>query len=140
MMKYLKIIFGAFVVMLLYGILNSVSDGGLNRVIGSVVVGNEYYSQHLTSANASSTSATFGKTGNATLGSVVITVPASAGTFNIYNATNTDAFATSSGTLITSFSSASDVAGTYVFDTNVDQGIMFDITADFDGEYTVTYR
>lgn len=115
--------------------------GGYSAVqLGSVVTGSDYESIHITSANASSTAANFAKRGYGSLGSVVITKPATAGFINIYNATTTTAYATSTAELLTAFDSSNDVAGTYTFDLEFSEGLQIDVPAGFNGEYTITYR
>jgi len=110
----------------------------VDPTFGSVVVGNDYKSSELTSANASGTTAKLLKTGGGSLGSVVITVPASAGNVVFYNYASTTA--TSSAATMFSFTAAADVAGTYTFDTEFTTGLSVEVPAGFDGRYTVTYR
>jgi hypothetical protein len=108
--------------------------------IGGVTVGNEY--------NATTTFPTTAnvdkliKTGGGTFGSVVIT---SAGNvaFDILNATTTNItqrgnLATSS-ILIASFPIGT-AAGTYVFDTNFNFGLLYDVTAGTYGTSTILWR
>jgi len=106
--------------------------------LGSVRAGDEYQSKHLTSTNASSTAATTLRGSYGTLGSVIVTVPASTGYVEFYNATSGQP--TSTATLLTKIDSASDVGGTYQFDLTVINGLKADVPVGFNGEYTVTYR
>lgn len=111
--------------------------GAQSEQFGSVAVGNDYQSQQITTSNASTTPLVL-KTGGATLGSVVITVPASAGNVKFYNSASTTA--TTSSLLELGFTAAADVAGTYTFDADFGTGLQLDVPVGFDGQYTVTWR
>lgn len=105
--------------------------------LGSVVVGNDYQGRQITSSNASTTPLVL-KTGAGSLGSVVITVPASSGNLKLYNSASTTA--TTSASLMLGFASSSDVAGTYTFDAEFTTGLQIDVPVGFDGQYVVTWR
>lgn len=105
--------------------------------LSSVVVGNDYQSQQLTTSNASTTPLVL-KTGGGSFGSVVITVPASAGNMKFYDSASTTA--TTSSELMLGFTAAADVATTYTFDTEFSSGLQVDVPVGFDGQYTVTWR
>lgn len=106
--------------------------------LSSVVVGNDYQSEQLTSTQASGTAVTLLKTGGGTLGSIVITVPAATGNVKFYDYASTTA--TTSSALMLGFTAAADVAGTYTFDSEFATGLTIDVPAGFDGQYTVTWR
>lgn len=108
-----------------------------DAVLGSAVVGNDYQYRQITTSNASTTPLVL-KTGGGSLGSVVITVPASAGNLKFYNSASTTA--TTSSELMLGFTAAADVAGTYTFDSEFSTGLQLDVPVGFDGQYTVTWR
>jgi hypothetical protein len=101
--------------------------------VGSVVDAGTYSFTNITSANASSTSATTVLSKGGTLGSVIINTT-HATIIRVYDGT-----ATSTGTLIASFP-ASAVVGTYTFDVAVSKGVVVDIPSGFAGNYTITAR
>lgn len=108
--------------------------------IGSVVTGSEYNSATVRSTNASGTATMAIKSGQGTVGSVIVTVPASAGDIVLYNATSTTGYSSSTGRVLTKFTAASDVAGTYTFDASFTDGLYVDVPVGFTGEYVITYR
>lgn len=110
---------------------------GQQDQFGSVAVGNDYNARQITTADASTTPLVL-KTGSGSLGSVVITVPASAGDLKFYNSASTTA--TTSSLLKLGFTAASDVAGTYTFDSEFGTGIQLDVPVGFTGQYTFTWR
>lgn len=114
-----------------------VSDSSLS--LGSVVTGSEYNSNRFSSADAQATTTVLAKTGQGTLGSVVITVPATAGYLDLFNATSTT-HSTSTAEALASFDSGSDVAGTYTFDSAFTSGLFVEVSQAFNGEYTITWR
>jgi len=114
--------------------------GGYSALqLGGVGIGSEYSYTQLSSTNASGTVLVLGHSGNSTLGSVTITEPATAGYFNVFNATSTT-HSTSTAGLVAEFDSSNDVVGTYTFDSAVTSGIFFEVSDAFNGEYTVTWR
>ena len=110
--------------------------------LGSVAIANEY--QATTTANGAIPQWSILKTGEGSLGSVVITIAGVAGqTFTLYDA-NTVASTTTSGshatTTIAKFKSDAAV-GTYVFDTMFHYGLMFETSgASSLGTTTITWR
>jgi hypothetical protein len=108
--------------------------------LGSINDGQSYNS--IVTATGETANKDLIKLGSGTLGSVVIT-GAAAGTFEIYDATTTNASlrtitATSSLRKLASFP-ANAAAGTYVFDVNFNQGMIVAFTST-QGTTTITYR
>lgn len=111
-----------------------------NPKLGSVARGNDYYS--IVTATGLTANKGLLKLGSGTFGSVVIT-GAAAGTFEVYDATTTNATlrtitATSSLRRLASFPTNA-AAGTYTFDTAFNQGLIVAFTGT-QGTTTVTYR
>lgn len=112
-----------------------------SNVGASVISGNEYYYELVTSDDASSTAITQLRSGHGSLGSLVISsssAPTSYPTITIYDATSTQA--TSTATVIAQFGINNQTHGTYVFDAIYTTGLSIEVPAGFDGVYTVTYR
>ena len=107
--------------------------------LGSVSVSNEYNS---TTTNALSAPLALLKTGQGSLGSVVVTGAGTTGRMDFYNATTsnvnlrTGKVATSS-IWLASFG-ATEAAGTYVFDVFFTKGLLVDITSN--SSSTITFR
>lgn len=112
--------------------------------VGSVVQGNEYVATS-TAANsvygASVTASKLLKTGQGSLGSVVVT-GANTGIVNFYNATTTDVTQriTATSTILIASIPASLAAGTYVFDATFTDGLYIDLVGGNMPTTTVTYR
>lgn len=109
-----------------------------NVNLGSVTAGNEY--------NSTTTSPTFAvapafkllKTGSGTLGSLIVTLSASGGVINIYDATTTTNGAIYGTTTLAKVSTAT--AGTYVFDTVFNRGLLVETVGSNIGSTTITWR
>jgi hypothetical protein len=140
-----KLLFGAIVVVLL-GVLvggfavKSPALGGVNSADG-------YFSTTTRSTSASASAGWKACTGPCIFGSVVVDQLASAGFVRIYDATTTATSTyqgeTSVGTYgreIAHIDSASDVAGTYVFDVVANKGIVVETSTGFNGHYIITYK
>lgn len=106
-----------------------------NGTFGSVADNGTYSYKNLTSANASSTAVTTIRSGVGTLGSMVVNTT-HATIIRVYDGTT----ATSSDATLIASLPASAVVGTYTFDVAVKKGIVLDVPAGFDGNYTVTFR
>lgn len=110
------------------------------KTLGSIQDGQAYSS--ITTATGLTANKDLIKLGSGTLGSVVIT-GAAAGTFELYDATTTNASlrtitATSSLTKLASFPTNAAV-GTYTFDIAFSQGLIVAFTST-QGTTTITYR
>ena len=113
--------------------MSSFNDGG---GIGSVVVGNDYRSTQLLTADAASTSTLKFSAGS--LGSVVVSNSSAAAQLAFYdNASTTEA----TSTMILLFTvDAEATEGTLQYDVEFNNGLLVDITGGFDGDVIVTYR
>lgn len=134
-MKLKQIIIGA-----LLAIVALLGGNYTANKLGSVQEGQAYRS--VTTATGLTTNKDLLKLGNGVLGSVVIT-GAAAGTFELYDATTTDATlrtitATTSLTKLASFPTNA-AAGTYVFDIAFTQGLIVAFTST-QGTTTITFR
>ncbi len=112
--------------------------GNTGKVEGSVAISNGYTYRNITSANASSTAPVVIKAqGSTILGSVIIasSSPATNLPIRIYDGRT----ATSTGTLITSIRGGV-AEQTITFDVNAIYGIVVDVPAGFNGNYTFTFR
>lgn len=106
-----------------------------SETLGGVTQGNEYNGTAIT---ALTTGASVCRTGASTFGAVTIMRPATAGEFSVYDATSTAA--TTTANRKAQFDASDDAAGTYTFDINMSNGVVFDATPDFDGVYMATCR
>ena len=128
------------IITFLLAIIAILGGGYTATQFGSIQDGNAYSS--VTTATGLTTAKDLIKLGSGTLGSVVIT-GAAAGTFEIYDATTTNASlrtitATSSLVKLASFPTSAAV-GTYTFDTAFSNGLIVAFTGT-QGTTTVTYR
>lgn len=107
---------------------------------GATDVGNYQY-EYVTSADASSTAPVVLKSMPGTLGHVIVgssssaTTAATSTNIRIYDS----ASATSSDTLMAVIRGGTG-ENTFVFDAMMTQGVTIEVPANFDGNYTVTYR
>lgn len=114
--------------------------------------GSEYQATTTRSTSASATASYQLCTSDATLGSIVVNQPATAGYVRIWDATTT-ATSTIQSSAVSSSSPAltlglagpqvtgtSDVGGTYTYDLSTFAGLVVETSTSFDGEYTITYR
>ncbi len=119
--------------------------------VGSVISGQAYYATTTRSTSASATYSYPACLGNATLGSVVVVQPATAGYVRLWSATSTatSTYQTQNPSLASTLTfgkpiaqilSASDVVGTLTFDSSVVNGVIIETSSGFDGEYVVTCR
>lgn len=126
-------------------------SNSVRPVTASTDTFNSYYSTTTNSTGASATLSANLCKDNCQFGSLVITQPASAGYVRVWNATSTatstyswdQASTTASitwGKAVAKFDSASDVTGTYVFDTLMSSGIVVETSTGFNGEYVITYK
>jgi hypothetical protein len=148
-MKSIKI-FGAFTFALILGIFTGIGFNSTFQASASVPIGNEYHSNIATSTMASASAGTLIKTGTGTLGSLIITKPATAGdSLKVYDATSTatttyqtyDNTQTTKtyGRLVSEIASAT-IAGTYTFDLTLYKGLVIEIPSSWNGIYTITWR
>lgn len=136
--KYNSII---IMVILLVVVLVSIKSLGKDSVTLSGVQDGQAYTSVVTATSLTANKDLL-KLGNGVLGSVVIT-GAATGTFELYDATTTNATlrtitATTSLVKLASFP-ASTAAGTYVFDAAFSQGLIVAFTGT-QGTTTITYR
>lgn len=129
-----------FVIVILLAVLVYFDLSAPKNDLGSVARGNDYSS--VVTATGLTANKDLLKLGSGTFGSVVIT-GAAAGTFEVYDATTTNATlrtitATSSLRRLASFPTNA-AAGTYTFDTAFNQGLIVAFTGT-QGTTTVTYR
>lgn len=120
------------------------------KVEASVPIGNEYQSTMATSTMASASAGNRIFTGSGTLGSLIITSPASAGgnlvvwdatstattTYATYDNTNTTK---TYGRKVAEIATAT-IAGTYTFDVALFKGLVIEIPSSWNGIYTISYR
>lgn len=97
----------------------------------SAIVGNDYKTTEATSSGI-----TLIKPATGSFGSVVI-ASSSAFRFSVYDLASTTG--TSTANRVASFP-ANAAAGTYVFDREINQGIVIDAGPGFNGSYVVTWR
>ena len=109
-------------------------------ITGSVIQSGEYHSTTTRTATAGTalTSPTTLCSTAGTLGSVVIT-GAATGIMNFYNGTTTTSNSDYGTTTLASFP-ASTAAGTYTFDLNATQGLLYEVISGTVGTTTITYR
>lgn len=123
-----------------------VSTNNANASIGD---GMSYNYTLVTSANAS-TSPQIIKSGQGTLGSIVVS-STTVGTLNVYNGTTMDVktltgsstgqtYATTSATSTVISMGSSVAAGTYTLDVAFTNNLVILPSADFAGSYTITWR
>lgn len=124
------------IAVIIVGILFSVILHFNKNADASVVVGNDYKSYEVTSSVAS-TSPVIVKTGQGSLGSVIVASSTSGAVFRIYDHTFSTSTATS--TRIVSFP-VSPAGGTYTFDRELSRGLVLEVPVGFNGSYVVTYR
>lgn len=103
--------------------------------IGSVQIANEYMSTSTVNGQAAFQIKI--STSTAVLGSVTIS-SSSAAAMYIYNWDGVGTM-TASGTLVAYFP-ANATAGTYTYDTFLNEGLYISTTASMTGNYTITYR
>lgn len=135
-MKYFLSVLVLLVVAVGFSTLNTAPS----EILGSVSRGESYLS--IVTATGLTSNKDLLKLGSGVLGSVVIT-GAAAGTFELYDATTTNASlrtitATSSLKRLASFPTNA-AAGTYVFDVSYNQGLIVAFTST-QGTTTITYR
>lgn len=128
------------IISVLLGIVALLGGGYAATNLGSIQDSQAYTS--VTTATGLTANKDLLKLGQGTLGSVIIT-GAAAGTFEIYDATTTNASlrtitATTSLTKLASFPTNASV-GTYVFDTAFTQGLIVAFTST-QGTTTITFR
>ena len=110
-----------------------------------------YNSTTTRAANASGTYSSNVCKDNCQFGSIVVTQPGTAGYVQVWNATSTatstyqnDQASTTAaitwGKPVAKITGASDVAGDYVFDVMMTNGIVIETSTGFDGEYVITYK
>lgn len=103
--------------------------------------GDSYSSVYISSADASSTAGVFVKKGYGTLGTIAMTQSPTAGAVVVYDATSTTGYSTSTGEVLATFTvGAGALPIAYNLDIAVDNGIILDVPAGFDGAMTITYR
>ena len=107
--------------------------------VGSVLVGNEYQANQLTSADASSTVATTVKTRFGSIGSIVVASGSPATTLTFYDTAGTATTTTSTTTILFTFNPNVD-DGTYQFDVGFNRGLLVEVPSLFDGDFVITYR
>lgn len=123
-----------------------------NNALGSTIQGQEYIAT-TTGSNVSTYGQTIGATDafltgtssarSGSLASIIIT-GANTGVFNIYDATTTDVNARTgnkaTSTILLATIPASLAAGTYTFDAQYGQGLLFDYVSGLTPTTTITYR
>lgn len=112
----------ALTIVMVIGSMASASNDGLS-----------YLSQAITSTNASSTSYTLVKRGDAQFGSIVV-ASSSATAISVYSGVST-----TTGQLVATLRKGI-AEGTYTFDVDMQKGIVLDVPAAFNGMYVITYR
>lgn len=116
-------------------------------VVGGVNSSEGYYSTTTRSTSASATVGWKACSGSCIFGSVIVDQLGTAGWVRIWDATSTATSTyqgeTTTGTYgreLAQITGTSDVAGTYVFDTVANKGIVVETSTGFDGHYIVTYK
>lgn len=119
---------------------------------GSTSRGSEYQGTTTDSTSASATVSRRLCSSNATIGSIVVTQPGTAGYVRIWDATTTSTTTIQSnqvsstspsltlGMGLQRITGASDVGGTYTFDQSTYAGLVIETSTGFDGEYAIEYR
>jgi len=140
-----KLLFGAIVLVLL-----GVLAGGFvvkTPALGGVNSADGYFSTTTRSTSASATTGWRACTGPCIFGSIVVDQLATGGFVRVYDATSTATSSyqgeTSTGTYgreIAHIDSASDVAGTYIFDVVANRGVVVETSSGFNGHYIITYK
>jgi len=142
--KYLQSIATIGVIMALLVVINMVSNT-TNKALGSVSVTDEYRATSTASSGiyGAFTGDNFVKTGQGTLGSVVIT-GANTGIVNIYNATTSNVNLRTgnkaSSTIHLASFPANTAAQTYTFDVGFTDGLFIDLESGLMPTTTITYR
>jgi hypothetical protein len=104
-----------------------------NNATGSVFVGSEYNTVHLTAADIGTTTI---KTLPGSIGSIVVSSSTNSGGIIIHNTTGV---ATSSGNTLFSFNAGAD-EGTYQYDVTFTSGLLIDVQPGFNGNMVLTWR
>jgi hypothetical protein len=110
-----------------------------NGVFGSVIQSQEYESVRLTSTDASSTKVINQKLLAGSLGSIVI-ASSTTGTITFYDSATTTPTGTTTAEVIAKFGAELENTGTYQYDLIFTNGLLIYVSADFNGDYVVTYR
>ena len=113
------------------GVLVALQPSG--NPLGSIQAGQEYNVEHITSADANSTSTL--KTKSGAIGSIVVS-EVTGSDIALYATTSQ---ATSTDDLLFTFDSAA-VEGTYQYDVNFNHGLLIDVATGFTGDAVITWR
>ena len=103
--------------------------------VGSVVDQGTYTYRNITSSNASSTAPVIINKISGTFGSIIV-ASSSGSTLDIYDSSSATS---SNATLIVSLPTSA-IEQVYTFDVAVKRGLVLDVPASFNGNYTVTFR
>jgi hypothetical protein len=121
--------------------------------VASAPMYDSYKATTTSSGDASATASYVACLGQCQLGSIVVSQVGTAGWVRVWDATSSatstmveptpfssSTYAVAVGRPIVQITGASDVAGTYVFDTETSYGVVVETSIGFDGQYQVMWR